>query len=395
VTGARWDDAEGAWTLATPRGTYVVENLILANGGLAEPRLPDIPGLDRFRGSVMHSAAWDHSVGLTGKRIAVIGTGASAIQIVPHLQRTAEKLFVFQRTPAWVLPHTDRPIGSAERALYRRFPIVQRILRKTIYLTRELLVLGLTKDRRLLRPLAALARRQIRRNVADPELQRKLTPSYELGCKRILLSDHFYPAIAAPNARLVTEPIASFTEGSIITQDGQEREVDAVVLATGFRVTDNPVMELIVGREGESLASSWRASGMRAYLGTTVNGFPNLFIMTGPNTGIGHTSLLVMAEAQITYILEALKFKERSHVRRLEVTAEAVEKFTDEVQSKMKGTVWTMGGCASWYLDDQGRNTTLWPDHTWRFRRLTKSFDPAAYLVDRPTDLDLEAAVSI
>ncbi|MDQ4143706.1 MAG: NAD(P)/FAD-dependent oxidoreductase [Actinomycetota bacterium] len=381
VTSARWDEDAGVWAVETSRGTWTAEVLISANGALAEPAIPDIPGFDDFAGPVVHSAAWDHEVSFQGKRVAVLGTGASAIQIIPHLQREAKRLTVFQRTPAWVMPHTDRPISERERKLYRRFPVMQKAVRKAIYGARELLVLGMVKNRRFLRPLEKMARAHIRSKVRDPELRRKLRPSYSLGCKRILLSDHYYPALDADNCELVTERIVAFNESGVLTTDETQHEVDAIVLATGFRVTDNPVMEGLVGRGGVSLADAWRRDGMRAYNGTTVPGFPNMFMMTGPNTGIGHTSLLVMIEAQINYVVRALRYMSKVGAATIEVRPESTEAFNNDLQKKMKNTVWTMGGCASWYLDDKGNNTTLWPDFTWKFRRATRTFDPAAYMV--------------
>lgn len=383
VEETRWDDTNSTWVITTDKGTWTTDVLIGANGALAEPSIPDLAGLDDFEGPVVHSAAWDHDLDLEGKRVAVIGTGASAIQIIPHLQKQVEKLTVLQRTPAWVLPHTDRPITDRERKLYRRLPILQKAVRKAIYFAREFLVLGMTKNRKFLRPLQRIAKAHIYTRIKDPDLRRKLVPRYELGCKRILLSDNYYPALASDNVELVTDGIDRLTPNAIVTKDGVKHEIDALVMATGFKVTSNPVMDGVIGREGISLAESWKRDGMKAYVGTTMAGFPNMFLLTGPNTGIGHTSLLVMVEAQINYVLKALKYMDRNRVETLEVRPAAVDAFNDEIQRRMRSTVWTMGGCASWYLDEKGNNTTLWPDFTWKFRKATRSFDPAAYFVAR------------
>ncbi|MEA2433529.1 MAG: hypothetical protein QOG54_986 [Actinomycetota bacterium] len=379
VTSARWDDDGNVWVIDTDQGTWVADVLIAANGGLAEPAFPDIPGLDTFDGEVMHSAAWKPEKDLAGKRVAVVGTGASAIQIVPQLQPIVEKLHVFQRTPAWILPHTDRPIRERERNLYRRFPLLQKVVRRAVYLARESLVLGMTRNRRFLRPLERVARAHLARQVPDRELRKLLRPRFSLGCKRILLSNRFYPAVASPNCELITAGVSELRGRSIVGAAGTEREVDAVIFATGFRVIDNPTTELVTGSAGVSLADHWRDGGMRAYLGTTVDTFPNLFLMTGPNTGIGHTSLVVMIEAQIRYIVDALKTMSRLDLASVEVLPSSLEAFNDELQAKMQDTVWTMGGCVSWYLDEHGRNPTLWPDFTWRFKRATRQFDPVAY----------------
>lgn len=387
VLEARWDDEAQVWEIDTNRGTWIARKLIAAHGGLAQPAFPDLAGLDSFSGTVMHSAAWDPEVSLEGKRVAVVGTGASAIQIVPRIQPEVDRLFVFQRTPPWVLPHTDRPISDRERRLYRRFPLAQKAVRAAIYLARETLAVGMTRDPRLLAPLRAIAWRHLKSQVQDRDLRKKLIPGYSPGCKRLLLSNDYYPAVGAPNTELVTEPIRELRGGALVTADGNEREVDVVIFATGFRVLDNPMTERIVGRGDRSLADGWRTTGLRAYLGTTVSGFPNLFLMTGPNTGIGHTSLLVMIEAQVRYVVDCLRFMRERSIDVVDVVPEAVERFNESLQAKMGRSVWTTGGCVSWYLDDHGRNSTLWPDFTFRFRHMTRRFDPAAYAleVSRPT----------
>ena len=379
VLRTRWDDEEQMWFIETNQGTWAAEKLIGAWGGLAEPAFPDLPGLDSFRGRVMHSAAWDQDVSLEGKRVAVVGTGASAIQIVPQVQPQVDKLYVFQRTPAWVLPHTDRPITERERNLYRRFPLAQKAVRGAIYAARELMAIGMTKNPRYLAPLRALALRHLRTQVRDRGLRRKLAPSYSPGCKRLLLSNDYYPALDAANAELVTEPIQELRGNAIVTGDGSQHEVDVVVFATGFRVTDNPMKDRIFGSGGRSLTDAWRDTGLTAYLGTTTAGFPNLFLMTGPNTGIGHTSLVVMIESQIRYVIDCLRYMQERSIGAVEVRREAQDRFNEGLQDKMARTVWTTGGCASWYIDEHGKNSTLWPDFTWRFRLMTRRFDPAAY----------------
>lgn len=388
VTSAGWDDRARLWVVHTDQGTWLADVLIAAHGGLAEPAFPDIPGLDSFDGEITHSAAWKPEVELTGKRVAVVGTGASAIQIVPQLQPIVEKLHVFQRTPAWILPHTDRPIKERERNLYRRFPFIQKIVRRAVYLARESLVYGMTRNRRFLRPLERIARAHLARQVHDQELRRRLRPRFSLGCKRILLSNHFYPAVASANCELITEAVSELRGGSVVGTAGTQRDIDVVIFATGFHVIDNPTAELVTGRTGVTLADHWRARGMGAYLGTTVDAFPNLFLMTGPNTGIGHTSLVVMIEAQVRYIVDALKKMSRLGLASVEVRPSTVTAFNDELEAKMHNTVWTMGGCVSWYLDEHGRNPTLWPDFTWRFRRATRRFDPADYVVTSGSQLE-------
>ena len=388
VTRASWDEDGRCWRLDTSRGVLTADVLVAAHGALAEPAIPPMPGLERFGGTTFHSAGWNHDSELRGKRVAVIGTGASAIQIVPRIRPEVERLHVFQRTPAWVLPHTDRPVTRTEQRLYLTFPLLQKLVRAAIYCSRELLVLGLAKDPRLVAPLRSLATAHLRRQVRDPELRRKLMPRFSPGCKRLLLSNDFYPALQEANVELVTEPILELREEGIATGDGRVRDVDTLVFGTGFRVTDNPVAHRLVGRGGRSLSEAWGADGMRAYLGTTIPGFPNFFLMTGPNTGIGHTSLLVMIEAQVHYILECLRFMRQRAVAEVEVRSEAVAEYNREIEAKLERTVWNAGGCRSWYLDPTGRNPTIWPDFTWRFRARTREFDPGAYHVQRAPRMD-------
>jgi cation diffusion facilitator CzcD-associated flavoprotein CzcO len=384
VTDASWDSTTQRWRLETPDGVHTADVLIGGNGALSEPATPDIPGLDRFEGPTFHSARWDSNEELAGKRVAVIGTGASAIQIVPNIQPEVAQLHVFQRTPPWVPPHSGRPITKAERALYRRVPGAQRGVRAFVYWTREMLAYGMTKNPRALKLVRRVATRHMRSQVKDPALRKKITPQYTPGCKRLLPSNDYYPALTKDNVEVVTDGIAEVKEHSIVTVDGTEREIDVLVMATGFHVTDNPMMEHIRGTDGRSLLEQWRTSGAQAYLGTTVPNFPNLFVLAGPNTGIGHTSLVFMIEAQIDYVLGALREMRARQAATVEVRREPFEVYNAEVQAKMQKTVWNTGGCASWYLDDEGRNTTLWPDYTWKFRRATRRFDAEHYEFGAP-----------
>jgi cation diffusion facilitator CzcD-associated flavoprotein CzcO len=391
VEEARWDEQGRVWRLKTSDGPHEADVLISGNGALAEPYLPDLPGLDTFTGAAFHTARWDHGLDLRGRRVAVVGTGASAIQVVPKIQPLVERMHVFQRTPAWVLPHTDRRIREWERAVYRRFPAAQRLVRHAIYWSRELLVVGMAKDTRFTRPLERIARAHLRRQVHDPDLRRKLTPTFLPGCKRLLLSNDFYPALTRPNVELVTDPIREVTPSGIITADGRAMEFDTIIFGTGFRVTDNPVAQRVLGRGGRSLAEAWAEGGPQAYLGTTLAGFPNLFLMTGPNTGIGHTSVLLMIEAQMNYVADAIGYMAANGVGAAEVRREVQDAYNREIEAGTRHTVWTAGGCDSWYLDAAGRNRTLWPDFTWRFGRRTRRFDPASYRMEGPAERPIPA----
>lgn len=381
LTDATFDEATGTWRVTTPRASFTAQFLILGTGFLAEPRLPDIAGLDRFEGTVMHSARWDHGHDLAGERVAVVGTGASAIQIVPSIQPEVASLTLFQRTPGWVVPHLNRPVKPWEHRLYRRFPPAQRASRAVTYAVRELLVLSFVKFPKLMSRAERQARRHLLTQVPDAQLRAKLSPHYALGCKRVLPSNDFYPAVGRANVEVVTEAITEIGPHEVITADGTARAVDTIVLATGFHVTDNPLMDRVHGRAGATLAERF-ASGAPAYLGTTFAGFPNLFMLEGPNTGLGHSSMIYMIESQLNYVLDGLAKLDAYGLDVCEPSEPVVAAYNAGLQARLATTVWG-SGCSSWYLDDQGRNTTLWPDFTFVFRHRTRHFDLADYVTGR------------
>jgi cation diffusion facilitator CzcD-associated flavoprotein CzcO len=379
VTGAAWDETSGHWHITTSRGERTARVLIAATGPLSEPSLPEIDGLDQFGGMLFHSARWQHDHDLTGRRVAVIGTGASAAQFIPEIAPTVGHLTLFQRTPAWVMKRRTRPITRAEKAIYRHVPGAQRAVRSAIYWGRETWTVGFLHP-----PINRFAQRvsewMLRRQVADPELRDKLRPDYVMGCKRILLSNVYWPALTRDNVTVVTEKIRRVEPDSIVTTDGESYPVDTIIAGTGFRVTDPPVMALVRGRDGVLLADAWTPT-LRAYKGTAVHGFPNLFVLLGPNTGLGHTSVVLMIESQLTQIVKALRHVRRAGGTSVEPTAEAQHRYNKRVDDAMTGTVWTSGGCHSWYLDSSGRNSTIWPGFATGFRLRTARFDPAGYEV--------------
>lgn len=377
MTGATWDEERRRWRVQTTRGDFGAELLIDATGPLSHPAKPPIPGLEDFEGTVFHSARWDHEHDLAGERVAVIGTGASSIQFVPRIAARVASMHVFQRTAPWILPHSDRPTTRLERTLYRALPLTQRAVRTAVYWGREAMVIMFAKRPRLLGLVERAARLHLRRQVGDPSLRRRLEPDFRLGCKRVLISNTFYPALARPNVELVTEPIAAIEGHSIVLADGGRREVDTIILGTGFHVTDPPTAWLVRGRGGKTLAEMAGPSP-RAYLGTAMPGFPNLFKLIGPNTGLGHSSMVFMIESQLAYVMDAIRQIDEREIASVEVRSDAVNGYNDELQAMMPGTVWATG-CASWYLDARGNNTTLWPDFTFRFRRRTRAFDLGAY----------------
>jgi cation diffusion facilitator CzcD-associated flavoprotein CzcO len=388
LRGAAWQEGRSCWQLETSAGTLTAKVLVSGMGPLTEPKLPDVPGIEAFEGKTMHSARWDHEYDLTGKTVASIGTGASAIQYVPEIQPLVEKLYVVQRMPPWVMPHGDRAITGAERALYRRLPVAQRLVRGAVYAGKELLVLGFAKRPALMNALEKVSHAHMRKHVSDPELQRRLTPDYRLGCKRILPSNRWYPALVAPNVELVSGGLTEVRPRSIVTSDGRERQVDAIVFGTGFHVTDLPLAGKLRGRSGQLLDDVWEGSP-RAYLGSTVPDFPNLFLLLGPNTGLGHSSMIYMIESQIAHVSDAILALRGSGATEIEVRPEAHDAYNRDVDARMRGTVWDTGGCVSFYLDASGRNATLWPDWTWRFHRLCTRFDPGAYWLrtSRPVEV--------
>jgi cation diffusion facilitator CzcD-associated flavoprotein CzcO len=382
VLEASWDDDRRRWQIETTGGPVTADVLVSGAGGLHEPKLPELPGLEDFTGTVFHSARWDHDHDLRGRSVAVVGTGASAIQFVPEIQPDVGRLHVFQRTPPWIMPRSDRPLHRNEQRLYRALPVAQRAMRAAIYWARELFVLPFM-HRRLARYPERVARRHLARAVPDAGLRARLTPRYRIGCKRILISNDYLPALTRENVELVTEAIREVRPRAIVTADGAEHAVDTIIFGTGFEVTDLPIAHRVRGRDGRTLAETWRGSP-QAHLGTTVAGFPNLFILLGPNTGLGHNSVVFMIECQIAHLMAALRHLRSTGAQAVEPRAEAQAAFVAEVDAKMEGTVWTSGGCRSWYLDETGRNSTLWPGFTHPFKRRLARFRPDEYVVHPP-----------
>ncbi|MFD3654112.1 flavin-containing monooxygenase [Streptomyces sp. NPDC058620] len=384
VTVMHWDNDELHWLIECANGaTLTADAVVSATGPLSDPKMPDIPGLADFPGKVFHSARWDHDYDLTGKRVAMIGTGASAIQIVPAIQPKAARVTLFQRTPPWVMPRMDRAISAAEKWLHRALPITGTARRGLLWGIRELQVSAFTKHPNQLGMVERIAKANIARSIKDPALRAKLTPSYRIGCKRILLSSAYYPALAQPNVDVVASGLTEVRGSTVVASDGTETEVDAIIFGTGFHVTDMPIAERVVGAEGITLAEHWKG-GMEALRGATAVGFPNWMTIIGPNTGLGNSSMILMIESQLNYMAD--------YLRRLDVLGgraalgarqSAVTAWNHRVQERMKRTVWNTGGCTSWYLDSEGRNTTVWPGTTAEFRRATRSVDLAEYEVIR------------
>jgi cation diffusion facilitator CzcD-associated flavoprotein CzcO len=386
VTAAAWDDDAQLWRLETTQGEIAANVVVAAPGPLSEPSLPDVPGLDRFQGKAFHSARWDHDHDLDGERVAVIGTGASAIQFVPEIQPRVSKLHVFQRTPPWIVPKRARPLTALERRVYRAAPRAQLAMRGAIYWARESFVVGFMNPR-VGRLQEKVAREFLHSQVKDPELRRKLTPGYRMGCKRVLISNDWYRTLTKPNVELVSDGIAEVRERSVVARDGTEREVDTLIFGTGFHVTDLPIADWVRGRRGTTLTEEWGGSP-EAYVGSAVAGFPNLFFLVGPNTGLGHTSIVFMIESQVAYVVDALKHMAARGLASVEVREEVQRAYNAELQERLKGTVWNSGGCRSYYLDANGRNASIWPGFTYGFRRRTRRFVAAEYTARVATQPD-------
>jgi cation diffusion facilitator CzcD-associated flavoprotein CzcO len=377
VTRASWDHARSGWTLQTSGGSHEADVLITACGQLSLPAAPRLPGLEDFEGPAFHTARWRHDVDLAGKRVAVIGTGCSAIQVVPAIQSLVAHLDVYQRSPGWTFPKMDFAYGERTQRLFERFPLLQRLDRAAIFAFMELGAAAMTSHRWLLAPFRAVARRQITNAIDDPELRRKVTPSDELGCKRLMLTDEWYPTLTRPNVALITEPIAEVTPTGVRTGDGAEHPADVLVLATGFKTHAFVAPMEIVGAHGRTLEQEW-AQLPRAYLGMSVPDFPNMFLLYGPNTNGGTGSVIYTIEAGMNHVLAALAELERADARQIEVRRPAAEQFDRELRSALSGTVWHTG-CTNWYVDEHGNDPNQWPWLWSAYRRRAARVDDHTY----------------
>jgi cation diffusion facilitator CzcD-associated flavoprotein CzcO len=380
VTGARWDADEQRWHVSTGSGIeYVARFVVAGTGALHIPHVPRLPGLENFAGAAFHSARWNHDVDLTGKRVAVIGTGASAVQFVPRIAGKVASLDVYQRTPPWIMPKPDHAIPEWMKRVFNRVPGAQRAYRNALYWMLEARAIGFNGHPGLLRFAERFGRWNIERAISDPALRAKFTPDYTMGCKRVLVANDFYPTFTRSNVHLVTEGVAEVREHGIVGSAGVERAVDVIIFGTGFHVTDAFDYLDITGRDGRDLAKLWRTEGIQTHLGMTVAGYPNLFFLLGPNTGLGHNSVVFMIESQIRYVAEAIRLVERSGMGAIEVRRSAQDRFQADIQAKLADGIWSKGGCRSWYLDAQGVNRTIWPGFTWRYWLRTRKVHPGDF----------------
>jgi cation diffusion facilitator CzcD-associated flavoprotein CzcO len=395
ATGASFDERTGLWTVQTGDGTSITARVVVSGSGhaLSRPVFPDVPGREAFQGKSMHSARWDHDYSLEGKTVAVVGTGASAIQIIPSIAAKVGKMYVFQRTPSWVAPKPDRKITKREQDTLRDKPYVQMLARRAIYWFLETMAVGYVVEPRLNKIREYRSLQFLRKSVSDPALRKKLTPNFRLGCKRILISNDYYATLQRKNVELVTDGIAEIRANSIVTKDGKERSVDVIVYATGFETSEAKPPFPIAGRGGLDLARAW-ARNIEAYLGTTIPGFPNAFLLVGPNMGLGHSSMIFMMESQFAYVLDAIQTMRSKRIKSVEVRRAIATRYNDKLQKRLEHTVWNSGGCSSWYLTSNGKNTTAWPGFTFEFRLKTRRFDATNYDILAKEDLFEPAAKS-
>jgi cation diffusion facilitator CzcD-associated flavoprotein CzcO len=382
LESAEFNEASGTWQVKLSDGTKPRARFVItAVGPLSNPAIPEISGKETFKGPIFHSAKWDHSADLKGKKIAVIGTGASSIQFVPRIAEHAEKVELFQRSAPWILPKPDRKIYALEKALYKYIPGWRLAHRASLYWVNEITLRGFLKEKSFIRSIAEWgATKHIHHYIKDEALRKKLTPNFRFGCKRALLSNEYYPALARDNVEVVDTGIERITTTGIIDKQGNAHDVDVIIWGTGFKV-DEPLMGIdVTGINGQDLNSVWKDNGFESYYGTTVAGFPNAFILAGPNTGIGHTSLVVMIEAQYNYVMDAIQKIKQQEIKYIDVKESVQTQFCQTMQDKMVGTAWT-SGCNSWYLSDSGKNFTIWPDYTYNYIRQTKLINLADYNV--------------
>jgi cation diffusion facilitator CzcD-associated flavoprotein CzcO len=382
VSRVEWLEVEQLWQVSLEGAEPIrAKFLINASGPLSTPVIPNFKGRDTFKGHSFHTNAWDHDYAYQGKRVAIIGSGASAAQVIPAIAPDVKQLHVFQRTPHWVLPRPDHVFNGLERALLKS-KLVYKVLRTAIYWGLESRMIGFKYSKTMLNLVAQReAVNHIKKQISDPVLRKAVTPDYTIGCKRIILSSTLYPALSRPNVQLhpKDDGIAEINERGILTANGQQIDLDLIVYSTGYDATDGVISYPVIGKGGRSVQDTW-AEYPRAYLGTSLPGFPNLFVVTGPNTGIGHTSAIFVIEAQMEYIRRAIEAVQSRGAKAIEVKPEAEADYTAMIHREMKQTVWQSGGCNSWYKSKSGHVIAMFPGFSFTFRQMAKAFKPVHHL---------------
>ena len=373
-----WDDQAKHWVVKTNQGLIHARFAIMAGGPMHQPVLPRIKGLETFKGVQFHSAEWNHDVDLNGKKVAVVGAGASAIQFVPEIQAQVDKLTLLQRTPQWVLPKMDQSLPKLAQALFKVLPVTQRLTRYGVYGVFESLNSSMHHPK-LVSQIERLAKLNIRLGVKDPALRAKLLPDFTIGCKRVLQSNQWYPALAKSNVEVLRCGVEEVRGNTLIASDGSQHEVDAIIFGTGFEVSNPPIAKQIRNKHGKSMDEVWQGSA-QGYLGTVVEGCPNAFVMFGPNIAVSSSALIII-EAQLAYILDMLKKVQAQQIETVEIRAEVLQQYNDEIQAALKNTVWNTGGCSSYFIDRNGRNSTLWPWTTFEMRARLAQCDLNDYVL--------------
>jgi cation diffusion facilitator CzcD-associated flavoprotein CzcO len=380
VAAAEFDEGAAIWNLAIEGGgTLQAAAVVSAVGQLGRPAMPDLPGREKFAGPSWHSARWDHGTSLTGQRVAVIGTGASAVQFVPAIARHAAQVDVYQRSAPYVLPKADKPYRAVQQATFGRLPLARKAERLRVFLYGELLTSGFVVSPKMLSIPRKMWRRQLETQITDPALRDQCVPGYTMGCKRVVFSNDWYPALDRANVSLVTEPVERIVPEGVVTAGGHTRPADVLIYGTGFAAGEFLAPMRVTGRGGRSLREAWR-DGAQAYLGITVTGFPNFFLLYGPNTNLGGNSIIYMLEGQIGYVLAALRALDAGHLAWMDVRPGAQRQFNAWVQSASHSSVWE-SGCHNWYTSPSGRNVNNWPTQTFLYRWRLRRFDLSAYRV--------------
>ena len=392
VTGAYYQEERAQWRIDIKDNSPIfAQFVVLASGPLHVPQIPHIKGIEKFDGKIFHSAQWDHNYNLKGKVVASIGTGGSAIQYVPEIAADVKNLYVFQRTAAWVIPRDERKYFNLDKKLFEKFPLIRKLHRARLYWSNESRVVPILRPE-MMKYGQKLAEAFIRFQVKDKQTAKKLTPDYVMGCKRILISNKYYPTFNRKNVELITDGIQEVTENSIISTDGKERKIDCIIYGTGF-ITDPRIYMKdfpCKGARGHDLMNDWK-DGAESYYGILTKGFPNLFQLVGPNTGLGHNSIIFMIEAQVDYILKALKMMKKHHMDSIEVKAEVQDEFNKKLQKDLKNTVWS-SGCNSWYTNAEGKNFALWSGYTWKYWLETQKLDRHAFILKKAPVVKKSAA---
>lgn len=389
VENIAWQEEQQVWYVYTQQGTYQANKVISCVGYLHEPIMPKLPGLESFSGEVFHSSRWNHELDLTGKRVAVIGTGASAIQFIPEIQPKVKELVAFQRTPQWILPKPDIKVNKWMSALFH-LPFTLNLFRKSLYLGMEAFGLGFRKPA-ILKRLQGLAKWHINKHIKDESLKAKISPDYTMGCKRVLLSNHYYKALAQDNVDVIASGVEKIEGNTIIASNGEQYDADVIILGTGFHVSDVPIAKKVRGKSGKTMDDIWQGSP-EAYRGTTITDFPNFFLVLGPNLAIGHNSAFIIIEAQLDYVLGALTEMRDRNITRLEVDSQAQKIYNQKVQRDLQTTVWNTGGCKSYYIDANGKNSIGFPWSTLKLRKMLANFDSHAYAKGKEANKEIDHA---